>query len=223
MSSEDNQKIAKIRELGRRFFELGLINENYSSGLPTETQTLSKKGVKVVLDYLKANMGALMMLYGSFPLMSQLLPELKRTPKDIDIQLKVGRVEAEKFSNTLFIQLKNIGEPVRLNPKNPVLIESNKTGKWERAVDIHHLEEEPEDSLSPLYPLNLAVAAPSRGRAQALIDALDTYRIWKTCVELAKNNKQNVSKIKIAEELINEYKKCFSDVIDFDKLEIKRK
>jgi len=213
----------KKREVGRRFCELGIVNNLYSSGVPNETITLNQNGVSIVLDFLGENKYDYV-LFGSFPLMASILPAFKRKPGDIDIQLWTSKIVAEKFSRDLFYLLKNGGEVVRLSPENPVIIESRKTGRWERAVDIHHKEEAPEDCLSPLYSLGSDAPAPfedgGRDKGQALIDALDTFRIMKTSAELAKQNNIEMTKINEVEILINQWKDLFSEFIDFEKLEI---
>lgn len=211
----------KRREMRRRFDGLGIVNNYYSSGLPIETNTLSKQGVDIVLEFLrKCNLEYV--LYGSFSLMAGVLPALKRMPGDIDIQLWSGRYEAEIFSRDLFYLLKNAGEDVRLSPENIVIIESRKSGRWERAVDIHHTEEAPEDNLSPLYQLNSTnVEVGKREEEKLLIDFLDVFRIMKTSIELAKQNNLEASKINEAEGLLIELKNMYSEFIDFEKLEIK--
>jgi tetratricopeptide (TPR) repeat protein len=212
----------KKKEISRRFDELGIINNNYSSGFPQETKTLSKKGVSIVLEYLPECKFDYV-LYGSFPLMRSILPAFKRIPGDIDIQLWTSKAEAEKFSKELFHRVKNAGEEVRLNPENLIIIESRKTGKWERAVDIHHTEEVPEDNLSPLYSLDSGTkTVGKREKRKLLIDFLDVFRMMKTCTELAKQNNMNMTKINEAENLIIEWKNLFSEFIDFEKLEIKK-
>lgn len=211
----------KKRDIGRRFNELGIVNTDYSSGLPQETKTLSKKGVGIVLEYLPECKFDYV-LYGSFPLMMSILPALKRIPGDIDIQLWTSKMEAEKFSRELFHLIKNAGEEVRLSPQNPIIIESRKTGRWERAVDIHHTEESPEDNLSPLYPLDSGTGEGGRREKRKLIiDFLDVFRMMKTCIELAKQNNIDMAKINEAESLIIEWKNLFSEFIDFERLEIK--
>jgi hypothetical protein len=215
------EREAKKLQIGQRFSKLGILNESYSSGLPKNTRTLGEAGVKVVLDRLREK-PCDYVLYGSFPLMANLLPAFRRTPGDIDIQLMTGKHHAEDFSKELLTRLKNIGEKVRLSPQNPVIIESFKTGKWERAVDIHHKEEAPEDILSPLSSMNLPIGKSSgRTRVQSLVDALDFFRIMSSTVEQAKQNHLDERKIAEAQSLMAEWKDIFSEDIDFEKLEIK--
>jgi len=221
VNTEETQKlINKIMEV------LSGIEPDYSNAeLPKEIKTLSKKGVKEVVNFLHKNEDKIHMLYGSFPLMAQVLPEFRRIPGDIDIQLNVGEEGAKKLSLNLVKKLKEVGEKVRINPEKPVIIDSFKNGKWERAVDIHHAEEEPEDMLSPLFPIENLSNPPiscMRTREQALQDALDGYAANKTLIELAKKIPSRKADAKKAEKLLERYKELFVEDIDFDKMKIKK-
>ncbi len=217
----DNDKYRKNAELSKaivkKFFELRILDERYHSNFPKRTETLSERGIRIVLNYLRENIDSLMMLYGSFPLMAQLHPKYNRVPGDIDIQLKVGKRDAEIFSDKLFQLLRESGENIRKNPNNPIIIDSFVDGEWKRAVDIHHTEEEPEDSLSPLYPVEHALNNPFRDRKKVLNDVIDTYCIMSTAVEIGKTSDVDEEKIKKAEELIRKWKKLYGEWVDFDK------
>ena len=158
------------------------------------------------------------MLFGSFPMIAQVMPELRRIPGDIDIQLLVGEQKAISLTNELIVELKNIDKTLRINPKKFTIIETNKNGDWERAVDIHYTGEPPEDVLSPLAPLEIGGEGREEFKAK---DALDSYIISKTLLESAKRDKSKKHDIKRWGDLIKRYMELWKDQIDFEKLEVK--
>ena len=122
--------------------------------LPTETQTLSAKGVGTVKDFVLANSEDVEKLYGSFTQRAQVSEGFEyivetakgqvsalRQPADIDIQLKVGKEQAEAFTETLVTKLTGAGETVKISTGKSTLIESSKGGTWRHAVDIHAVDD----------------------------------------------------------------------------------
>lgn len=186
--------------------------------LPKKTKTLDEKCVEIVLGFLGENEANIDMLFGSFPAMAQVMPELQRIPGDIDIQLKVGREVALRITNELFAKLEKIDRTLRINPTKLTIIETNKNGEWERAVDIHYAGEPPEDILSPLSPLEIGGKGREEFKAK---DALDVYIVSKTLLESAKRDKTTKHDIKRWEGLIKRYVELWQDQIDFGKLEVK--
>jgi hypothetical protein len=195
-----------------------------------KTKTLDEECVTTVLRFFTVEKkGCVQMFFGSFTAMMQVMPKLRRIPGDIDIQLIVGKQEAIRIVGDLFAKLKRIDSTLRINPEKPTIIETNKNGRWERAVDFHYAGEPPEDVLSPLAPIPSSFPSASipsqkrRTEEQRLIDALDFYLISKTLLESAKMYNESKSIVEQWERLLRRYVELFEEEIDFDKLEVKHK
>lgn len=210
-SEEEKRKICiKLQELFKDQESAFIENR-----LPRKTKTLSENGVEEVIKFLKEKKDDVYVLFGSFPLMSQLMPQFRRIPGDIDIQLNAGEEKAKNFAEDLMKRLKIVGEDVRINPKKPAIIDSFKNGKWERAVDIHYYGEPPEDVLSPVAPLWY------KGRKEhRLIDAMDYYAIQKTLIESAKKDPSKKEIVEEGEMLLEKWKELWSNEIDFGNMTI---
>jgi hypothetical protein len=186
-----------------------------------KTKTLDEECVKTVLHFLNVEKkGCVQMFFGSFADMMQVMPKLRRIPGDIDIQLIVGKQEAIRIVNELFAKLKRIDGTLRIDPEKPTIIETNKNGRWERAVDIHYAGEPPEDALSPLAPIPFE---KRRTEEQRLTDSLDFYLISRTLLESVKIYNESKSIVEQWERLLKRYVELFEDEIDFNKLEVKHK
>jgi hypothetical protein len=219
---ENVDKTAERQKVANMMAALTMGRESAFVSIPAimKTKTLDEKSVATVLGFIGENEKCGPMIFGSFGIMVQAMPELRRIPGDIDIQLrKVGKQEAIRFANELFARLEKIDKTLRINPDKPAIIETNKNGKWERAVDIHYAGEPPEDILSPLAPLNFQ---KERTQEQKLIDALDTYILSKTLLESAKKYNEDESIIGQWVKLLKRYVELWEDEIDFDKLEVKK-
>jgi len=233
MSFDFAKKIDKIEERRKVGTMLAALVPGRQSAfvgvppLPIRTKTLDEECVRIVFEFLFVEKKECVYeLFGSFASMLQAMPELRRIPGDIDIQLTVGKQEAILIVNELFTKLEKIDKTLRINPEKPTIIETNKNGKWERAVDIHYEGETPEDGLSPLAPLPLAGLGfkfeKERTHEQKLIDALDFYITSKTLLESAKRYNEDKSIIEQWERLLKRYVELWEDEIDFDKLEVKK-
>jgi hypothetical protein len=220
------KKVNKIEERKKITMMLTALHKDRQNAfvgvppLPMKTKTLDEECVRIVLRFLNVEKkGCIEVLFGSFSLMAQVMPELRRIPGDIDIQLRVGKQEAIRIVNELFARLEKLDKTLRINPEKPAIIETNKNGKWERAVDIHYMGEPPEDVLSPLAPLNFK---KERTQEQKLMDALDVYIVSKTLLESAKRYNADESIIGQWGKLLKRYVELWEDEIDFDKLEVKK-
>jgi len=220
------KKIDKIEERNKVVMMLGALMKGRQSAfvgappLPMKTKTLDEECVRIVLRFLNVEKdGCVEELFGSFATMAQVMPELRRIPGDIDIQLRVDKQEAIRIVKELFARLEKIDKTLRINPEKPAIIETNKNGKWERAVDIHYAGEPPEDSLSPLSPI---VFGDERRREYRAKDALDVYIISKTLLESAKKYNEDESIIGQWEKLLKRYVELWEDEVDFDKLEVRK-
>jgi hypothetical protein len=220
------KKTDKIGERNKVAMMLGAFSMGRESafvGAPPllmKTKTLDEECVRIALRFLNVEKeGCVEQLFGSFATMLQAMPELRRIPGDIDVQLKVGKQEAILIVNELFARLEKIDKTLRINPDKPAIIETNKNGKWERAVDIHYAGEPPEDGLSPLSPI---IFGDERRREYKAKDALDFYIISKTLLESAKKYDEDKSIIGRWGKLLKRYIELWEDEIDFDKLEVKK-
>ncbi len=121
--------------------------------LPSETGTLSEKGVSNLKDYILKDKAQVSELFGRFGTNPQLSTEFEytfttpsgdvisalRPPSDIDIQLTTSDLEAaSKFTSGALKVLGEAGDIVRISPEKPTLIEANIGGKWAHAVDIKY-------------------------------------------------------------------------------------
>ena len=200
------------------------------------TKTLDEECVETVLQFLGADKkGCVEMFFGSFAIMMQTMPELRRIPGDIDVQLSVGKQEAELIISELFAKLERIDRTLRIDPKKPTIIETNKNGRWERAVDSHYAGELPEDGLSPKAPISFFQKAYKVGEngtirplelsqrtgERNLTDALDCYIMSRTSLESAKLHDGDETVMGQWEALLKRYVELWGDEIDFDKLEVK--
>lgn len=138
-------ELAKF-DIGLRLIEeTRTVRSKYKNPFPSETKTLSPRGVQEVIKFAKQEDA---LLYGSFTADAQLpsgalakgrgTPAGKPTIGDIDLQLKVGPEIAKLRAAELTSNLQSIGEPVRLSKSKPTLIET-RTGH--HAVDIHAITE----------------------------------------------------------------------------------
>ncbi len=227
MPFDSAKKIDKIEERKNVTMMLGALGAGRQSAfvgappLPMKTKTLDEECVGIVLQFLTVEKERCVeMFFGSFANVMQTMPELRRIPGDIDIQLSVGKQEAILIVSELFAKLERIDKTLRIDPKKPTIIETNKNGRWERAVDIHYAEEPPEDVLSPLAPIPFA---KERTKEQKLTDTLDFYVMSKTFLESAKRYNEDKSIIERWENLLKRYVELWEDEIDFDKLEVKHK
>ena len=113
-------------------------------GLKKEVKYLSPQQAEQVIKFVKKEKG---LVYGSFPSRSQMPEEIwtkyrgSNAPADIDVQLnydnKITSTKAQKLLSDL---KKTSGYQVRINPKNPTLIEAKVKGQWHHAVDIHSID-----------------------------------------------------------------------------------
>jgi len=238
-SAKRVDKTEERRELAMMLSALGAGRESAFVGvppLPMKTKTLNEECVRTVLQFLTVEKeGCVEMFFGSFATMMQAMPELRRIPGDIDIQLSVGKQEAELIVSELFARLEKIDKTLRIDPKKPTIIETSKNGRWERAVDSHYAGEPPEDGLSPKAPIPFFQKAytigeggtikplelPERTREQKLIDTLDCYIISKTSLESARLHNESKTIIEQWETLLKRYVELWEDEIDFDKLEVR--
>lgn len=232
-----DKELAK-KEIMATLLDLFKECEGFIGEIPRETKTLSEKGVKTVLDFLKKYPGHL--IFGSFSVNMKVMPELRRIPRDIEFRLNVDEEEAKRIAQDLMKILRDIGEKVRINPGEPAVIESFKEGKWQRAVGIHHMGE-PVD-ISGL-PVTRFVNTPTEA-------AIDSYALIKTLIESAKKAKyfsratggytvkvidgyriMDENQIQFAwepsiingEKLLERWKSLWSDEIDFEKMMPKHK
>jgi len=220
------KKIDKIEERNKVVVMLAALVKGRQSafvGVPPlpimKTKTLDEECVRIALRFLNVEKaGCIEMLFGSFATMLQAMPELRRIPGDIDVQLRVGKQEAILIVNELFARLEKIDKTLRINPEKPTIIETNKNGQWERAVDIHYAGEPPEDVLSPGAPLSMRDIGREEFKAK---DALDFYIISKTLLESAKKYEAKESLVRKWQKLLKRYVELWKDEIDFDKLEVK--
>lgn len=244
MPFDSAKKVDKIEERKHVTMMLGALGAGRQSAfvgappLPMKTKTLDEECVRIVLQFLTVEKeGCVEMFFGSFANMMQVMPELRRIPGDMDIQLGVGEQEAVIIVDELFAKLERIDKTLRIDPKKPTIIETNKNGRWERAVDIHYAGEPPEDGLSPKAPIPFfekvyavgesgtirPLELPERTREQKLTDALDFYIMSKTSLESAKLYNESKSIIERWGSLLKRYVELWEDEIDFDKLEVKHK
>lgn len=172
---------------------------------PRETKTLSEKGVETVFKFLEPHKESIL-IFGDFSRMAQIMPELRRNPRDIDFRLDVDEEEAKRIAQDLMKKLRDIGEKVRINPEKPAIIESFKEGKWQRAVGIHHIGEQVDIS-------GLPIREEQRMPTEA---AIDTYAMIKTSIESAKKDPSKKEIVKEGEVLFEKWKSLWSDEIDFD-------
>ncbi|HSV49710.1 MAG TPA: hypothetical protein VLH35_05290, partial [Candidatus Acidoferrales bacterium] len=148
----DIEVIRDIKDMRGLMGETQNVRSKYiQEMLPTETQTLSSKGVSVVKDFAISNADNVDRIYGSFTQRAQISEGFEyavktgdgsvsalRVPADIDIKLTVGGDKATGFTSKLAGQLLAAGEDVRVSPEKPTLIEARSTsGAWRHAVDIH--------------------------------------------------------------------------------------
>lgn len=220
------KKVDKVEERNKVAMMLGELNMGRESAfvgvppLPMKTKTLDEECVKIALSFLHVEKEECVeMLFGSFAIVLQAMPELRRIPGDIDVQLRVGKQEAIRIVNELFARLEKIDKTLRINPDKPAIIETNKNGKWERAVDIHYFGEPPEDVLSPGARLSMGGIGREEFKAK---DALDGYIISKTLLESAKRYNTDESIIGQWGKLLKRYVELWEDEIDFAKLEVKK-
>lgn len=179
----------------------------------TNTKSLNKKGVGVVLDFLKAK-GNLALLYGSYTFCYQVLPKFRRTPRDINIALNTDRNDAEEFTNELLDEFKKMGQNVRLSPYWPLHIQSFSDGKWMLAVDVHFEGMPRTEEEWQYYPKE----DTSRGKTEKeakLIDLFDTYALMATGIEHLKKNPSKKTEIEQTEKLISRWRELYSNMIDF--------
>lgn len=186
--------------------------------LVMRTKTLDEQCVTIVLRFLSEEKDCVGMFFGSFAAMISTMPELRRLPGDIDVQLTTGKEETILIVRELHARLKEIDKTLRVDPNKPTIIETDKNGRWERAVDIHYAGEPPEDVLSPLAPIPFG---KQRTREQRLTDALDFYTMSKTLLESAKIYNESRSVIERWEGLLRRYVELFEDEIDFERLEVR--
>jgi hypothetical protein len=220
------KKIDKLKERDKVVAMLMQLMEGRQSAFVNapppimRTKTLDEKCLEIVLRFfIEEKQGCVEMVFGSFSSMMQVMPELRRVPRDIDIQLSVGRQEAILIVSELFARLERIDKTLRVDPQKPTIIETNKNGRWERAVDIHYAGEPPEDALSPHGP----PFEKERTKDQRLTDALDFYIFSKSCLVSAKMCNESNSIIERWESLLRRYVELCEDEIDFRKLEVKHK
>ena len=221
--SRDTAKMARDRDnVGLQLVQMFSHQPSaFVSEFPKETKTLDKKCVGVVMGYLKNHDPDVQMIFGSFGAMAQLMPRLRTLPGDIDVQLTLGKNDAIAFTNKLFLELKKFDDSLRINTSNPLIIETNKNGSWERAVDFHASDEPPEDIMSPLASLSMGNKNREHFRAK---DALGFYRSQMTLFESARKLKsKDQETLSRAERLIDRFEELWGDEIDFEKLEVRQK
>lgn len=223
-------KSDKIQERNKVIIMLNKLNTGRESafvGAPTlmKTKTLNEECVRIVLRFLNVEKaGCIEKVFGSFSTMLQVMPELRRIPGDIDIQLRVGKQEAVHIVIELFAKLEKFDKTLRIHPEKPTIIETNKNGKWERAVDICYAGELPEDVLSPFAPTDFNfITTHERTREQKLIDVLDSYIISKNLFESAKRFNTDKFTLILWNKLLKRFVELWEDEVDFNKLEVKNK
>jgi len=113
------------------------------------TKSMSEKGTDVFLKYVGEQKAVVDKIYGSFGARSQLKPEYRRLPGDIDIQLTTNEAGAVKFAKELAARLRSSGEQVRISKDNPTLIETYGKAGEHHAIDIHYKGEPKTDILTP--------------------------------------------------------------------------
>lgn len=223
-------KIDREEEKRRVVVELRALMEGRQSAfisappIVMRTKTLDEECVEAALHFLNVEReGRVEMFFGSFTTMMQVKPELRRIPGDIDVQLSVGEEEAKLIVGELYVKLQERDKTLRINPEKPTIIETNKNGKWERALDIHYAGEPPEDSLSPMAALGGAFQSFEKDRTyeQHLIDALDIYIISRTLLESARLQGEGEATTEQWEKLLKRYVELHEDEIDFDRLELR--
>jgi len=125
-------KSDKIQERNKVIIMLNKLNTGRESafvGAPTlmKTKTLNEECVRIVLRFLNVEKaGCIEKVFGSFSTMLQVMPELRRIPGDIDIQLRVGKQEAVHIVIELFAKLEKFDKTLRIHPEKPTIIETNK-------------------------------------------------------------------------------------------------